>query len=91
MKLRDDINEFGTPITWFKCEYCSREFWVCPAVEDENLDYWRGCLWNECESYDPNRDVDALMFFEAIEIDKRDASTPGCQSDGAAGKGIGQT
>jgi len=43
VKLRDDKNEHGTPVTVFECEYCHREFTVCPAVPDINLDNWDGC------------------------------------------------
>lgn len=70
MKIRDDVNDFGTPITVFKCDFCHKYFTVCPKVPDDNLHSWRGCLSIECESYTPNRDVDALLFFGCIEIDK---------------------
>lgn len=71
MKLRNDINDFGTPITVFTCEFCQREFTVCPAVPDKKLDEWNGCLAVECDSYDPNRDVDALLFFGCTTVEKR--------------------
>lgn len=66
-KIGDAINEYGVPITVFVCEYCGDEFTVVPAVGDERLDDWRGCLSEECESYDPMRDVDALLFFGVID------------------------
>lgn len=61
MKIRDDFNEFGTPITVHLCEFCGNEFTVCPPVLDEKLDQWRGCLAVECPSYDPKRDIDKLF------------------------------
>lgn len=62
MKLRDDVNKHGTPITVFRCEYCGKEFSICPAIPDINLDNWRGCLRPECESYDETRDADKMLF-----------------------------
>jgi hypothetical protein len=61
MKLRDDVNEHGTPITVFQCEVCGAEFSVCPAVLDEHLDNWRGCLAPSCASYDESRDADKMF------------------------------
>ena len=71
MKIRDDINEFGTKITIFKCDFCGEEFSVCPAVSDEKSDQWTGCLSADCISYDMSRDVDAIMFFGAGEMKRR--------------------
>lgn len=65
MKIRDDVNEYGTPITIFICEFCGREFSVCTAIPDENLDNWKGCLAVECDSYDESRDIDKV-FDEAM-------------------------
>lgn len=61
-KLRDDVNEYGTPITVFVCEYCNREFSCCPAIPDDRLDNWRGCLATDCISYDPERDADKFFL-----------------------------
>lgn len=63
MKIKDDFNEQGTAVTVFECEVCGREFTVCPAVKEDKLNEWHGCLSTDCGSYDANRDVDALMFF----------------------------
>ena len=52
-------NKHGTPVSLHKCDDCGSEFSVCPPA-DEN---WGGCLGEGCESYDINRDVDALLFF----------------------------
>lgn len=73
MKIGDGFNEYGTPITYFQCEYCGREFWVCPAVDDDNLDSWTGCLDVDCESYTPSRDAELMIFF-GIPIEKRPIS-----------------
>lgn len=61
MKLRDDVNEYGTPVTWFRCEACGGDFSVCPAVPPERLDNWGGCLDEGCPSYDLSRDAE--VFF----------------------------
>ena len=56
-----DTNEYGTPISTHVCADCGGSFTVCPPAPDN----WGGCLGDHCESYDINRDVDALMFFGA--------------------------
>ena len=61
MKLRDETNEFGVKVSVFQCEECGREFTVCPAVPDINLDNWTGCTAPDCPSYDESRDVDKLL------------------------------
>lgn len=71
MKIGDAFNEFGVAITVFKCEYCGNEFTVVPAVSDDKLDQWTGCLAPECKSYDQMRDVDALLFFGVIDSIKQ--------------------
>ena len=68
MKIRDDVNEHGVPITVFRCEYCGEEFSVVPAIPDINLDNWRGCLRPECESYDESRDVDKMLAECKVEL-----------------------
>jgi hypothetical protein len=75
MKLRDDVNEYGTPITVFRCEFCGGEFTVCPEVADDRLDQWRGCLAEDCASYDPSRD--ATIYFPADDPDLNDGPNPG--------------
>lgn len=59
MYLNDSVNEYGTPVSIHVCDDCENEFTVCPPSDDS----WGGCLSEECESYDINRDVDALLFF----------------------------
>lgn len=61
MKSGNSVNEYGTPVSAHICEFCGREFTVCPPAKDELLKYWRGCLAPECESYDPQRDVAYLL------------------------------
>ena len=70
MKLRNDVNELGTPITVFQCEYCCEVFTVCPAVPDINLDNWKGCTGPDCESYDEKRDVDKMIEEDGVELMK---------------------
>lgn len=72
MKIRNDFNEYGTPISVHICEFCGREFEVCPAVKDENLDGWRGCLSPKCDSYDPERDVDKMLESGDIALFPKD-------------------
>lgn len=60
MKIRNDTNEYETPVTIFECEFCGVEFSVCPAVEDARLENWLGCLSVECASYDESRDIDKV-------------------------------
>lgn len=67
MKLRNDVNEYGTPITVFRCEFCQQEFTVCPIVPDIHLDNWKGCTSPDCESYDEARDADK-MFEEDEDV-----------------------
>lgn len=62
-KIADTFNEFGTPVTMFLCTSCKSTFTVCPAVEEENLDQWTGCLGKGCSTYDGVRDAD-IMFEE---------------------------
>lgn len=57
MKIRDDVNEYGTPISYHKCEYCGVEFSVCPAFD--NVD---GCSVYPCQSYDPKHDIDIIFM-----------------------------
>lgn len=68
MKLRDDVNEYGTKITVCLCEYCEREFLICPAVPDHKLDRWRGCTAPDCESYDEGRDVDKMLEEGSVKV-----------------------
>ena len=66
MKLREDTNEHGTPISVHKCSDCGEEFTVCPPAGED----WGGCMADTCISYDPKRDGDIFMGFkEAVRID----------------------
>lgn len=59
MKIRDDRNEYATPIRVYLCDSCGREFSVCPAPRSDLN--WSNCLAPDCSSYDPARDVDGLF------------------------------
>ena len=59
MLIGHDVNEFEAPVSHHICEDCGNMFTVCPPAKEN----WGGCLGPECESYDINRDVDALLFF----------------------------
>jgi len=67
--LRNDLNEYGTPVTWFTCEFCGDEFSICPAKPEHGHDNWKGCLSDQCDSYDPSRDAD-ILFMTDEEIEK---------------------
>ena len=69
MYFGEDTNSYGTPITLFKCEVCGGKFSVCPAQKPENHDQWKGCLAEQCDSYDPKRDAD-IPFMSKQEIAK---------------------
>lgn len=71
MKLGHEKNGYGTLVTRFKCEYCGREFTVCPAVPPDKEANWRGCLAPECPSYDPGRDADKLFETDPGAIEQR--------------------
>jgi len=67
MKIRDDVDEEGTPVTWFNCGDCGEDFSVCPAVKDEDIEAYAqgGCQSTECESYDPSRDTEILWMSDS--------------------------
>ena len=62
MKLRNDINENGIPVVWFKCDHCGLEYSVCPAPKESELKVYNSCTISPCESYDPKRDIDVLFM-----------------------------
>lgn len=66
MKIRNDVNEYGTPIAVYWCDTCGEEYTVCPAPEND--DAWQNCLSTECASYDPERDVDKLFDSDSDRI-----------------------
>lgn len=57
MKLREDVNEYGTTISVYRCEDCGCEFTICPPAGEN----WGGCLAESCPSYDIDRDMDRLF------------------------------
>jgi len=59
MKLRDDVNDFGTPVRWYHCDDCQQEYSVCPVPADD--EDWQSCGASECATYDPTRNVDKLF------------------------------
>jgi len=67
-KIGISRNKYGTPVSVHVCDDCGHKFTVCPPAGDD----WGGCLSDNCESYDINRDVDALLFF-GCRISRRDA------------------
>lgn len=62
--IREGINDYGTPVSWFNCDDCGDEFSVCPAVPEDQRDEWDGCMADTCTSYDIERDVS--IFFEPM-------------------------
>jgi hypothetical protein len=54
-----DSNDYGTPVSVHICDDCGTQFTVCPPGKED----WGGCLHEDCESYDINRDVMAKIFF----------------------------
>jgi hypothetical protein len=70
MFIRDDVNDYGTPITVHGCdtETCGREFTVCPAVPADMRDQWDHCLDEDCESYEPMRDADLYFSLDMVKF-----------------------
>lgn len=62
MRLRETVNECGTPVVEYRCETCGDTFTVCPAPPSEDDDQWTGCQATICASYEPDRDAD--KFFD---------------------------
>ena len=69
-RIKDTYNLQGTKITEFVCEFCGTIFTVCPAVNKDKDDDWKGCMDLGCKSYDPDRDADKF-FEEEMIIRKR--------------------
>lgn len=61
--MREDVNEYGTPVGAFTCQSCGREFTVCPRPADPER--WAGCTHPECPSYDAERDAEPLFMPDA--------------------------
>ena len=66
MKVADDFNEYGTPVSWHLCQTCGYYFSLCPAVSYA-APGWNYCMADECASYDPDRDAD-ILFMSDKEI-----------------------
>lgn len=62
MRIRDDVNEYGTPVTWIKCDSCGSEVSICPAVGEESPTMLKYCMTPGCKSYRPECDVDILFM-----------------------------
>ena len=67
MRLREDVNEHGTPISVHRCHSCGAEFTVCPPA-DEN---WGGCQSLDCESYELSRDADILFEEGRVRFERK--------------------
>jgi hypothetical protein len=63
-------NEYGTDVSVHICDDCGNGFTVCPPADKD----WGGCLGERCESYNINRDVNALLFF-GEKLKKRNANS----------------
>ena len=61
MRIGQSTNEHGTPVAEYQCESCGQTFTVCPAPAANEDDAWSGCQMEECESYDPARDLDKAI------------------------------
>lgn len=59
--IEENVNQYGTPVSVFRCDDCSDVFTVCPAVPEERRDEWQKCLAATCSSYEADRDVDFLV------------------------------
>ena len=59
MKLRNNYNRFRTPVSVHRCDACGAEFTVCPPAKNDSD--WDGCMAENCDSYDPSRDIDKLF------------------------------
>lgn len=49
-------NEYGVEVSEHICDTCKKGFSVTPAATTEQ--FGGNCLAVECDSYDPDRDVD---------------------------------
>lgn len=59
--LHDGVNDFGTPVSHFRCQTCGSRYTVCPAVPPERREQWQDCLADDCASYDIDRDPTYLF------------------------------
>lgn len=68
--IREYENEHGTGTSVHECETCGIEFTVTPKALNNGAGY-ENCLYPECDSYDPHRDVD-ILFMTDKEIYNND-------------------
>ncbi len=54
IKICEDVDQDGTPISVHICGDCNALFTVCPPYDES----WGGCLVEPCTSYDDSRDLD---------------------------------
>jgi hypothetical protein len=66
--IAETFNEYGTPVSMFRCSGCSTTFTVCPSVPEERRDQWSGCMGVDCTTYDEARDGDKL--FDAGKVQR---------------------
>ncbi len=59
-------NKDGIRTSLHECDTCGVEFSLCPAIAPDEPG-WDNCLDDDCESYDPHRDMD-ILFMTAAEI-----------------------
>ena len=71
MFIRDLKNEYGTPITEFRCGTCGELFTICPKVSPCYYDQWEHCILEHCDSYDPSRDADILFMGDEELVAKK--------------------
>ena len=66
-------NEYGTLVSSHLCDSCEGFFTVCSPVS-KKAKGWDFCLSIDCESYDPDRDVDDVFesMLEAGDIKSRE-------------------
>lgn len=71
----ESVNEYGVETAYYVCPHCLDYFGITPAPKSQEKEkQWAtdGCLMSWCVSYDANRDVDALLFFGAAKLVKKD-------------------
>lgn len=72
MRIRETVNEYGTPIVEYRCESCGELFTICPAPSVNKDGQWTGCMAPECASYDPDRDVDKWFSEGFVKVISND-------------------
>lgn len=68
MYLGEGKNDYGTPVSRFRCDHCGDEYTVCPVVPLERREHWNSCLSEACQSYDESRDADLLSEMDDPQI-----------------------